>query len=118
MSINTNSTHTAKEIFDKYTDDSFDFARTHVLVRLVRYGDEQLISRSQAKRVVASFEKFKEILLNFAGVDQIGRAFADEIFRVFSTAHPEIIIVPTNTSPQIEAMIKHVAFIDRASIEK
>jgi len=40
-------------------------------------GQEQLISRSQAKRLVARFDRFKTVTLDFEGIDEIGQAFAE-----------------------------------------
>lgn len=110
MSISTSSTRTMKEVFDKYTssDGNFGFTKTHVPVDLVRYGEEQLVSRSQAKRLLARLEPFKEIFLNFNGIDYIGQAFADEIFRVYKNERPDIDIIWVNTSNDIEKMIKRV----------
>jgi anti-sigma regulatory factor (Ser/Thr protein kinase) len=110
ISISINSPRTTKEVFDKYTatGEDYSFTRTHVPVALARYGEEQLISRSQAKRLLARLEPFKEVFLNFEGVDSIGQAFADEIFRVFKKEHPDIEIVWIRASKQIENMIKRV----------
>ena len=74
-----------------------------------KYEREQLLSRSQARRVLARFERFSEIMLDFRGVTIIGQAFADEIFRVFRREHPEIEILAVNTSNDIRQMIRHVA---------
>ena len=100
------STRSTKSVFDYYTtSDSYGFDKTIVPVFLATYGDENLISRSQAKRLLARFEKFKEIMLNFDKVEQIGQAFADEIFRVFANAHPEISLYPVGMNEQVENMI-------------
>lgn len=108
LEINTDAEHTASQIFTKYQDDDFRFARTHVPVRLARYGHELLVSRSQAKRILARFDKFEEVILDFQDVSEIGQAFADEIFRVFKNDHPEINIHIINAAPQVLQMIKHV----------
>ena len=65
-----------------------------------------LVSRSQAKRVSHRFERFKRVELDFAGIADIGQAFADELFRVFATAHPDIVITPVNAGPAVAQMIK------------
>jgi 23S rRNA pseudoU1915 N3-methylase RlmH len=110
MSISTKASRTVKEVFDKYTakGDEYSFSRTHVPVNLARYGEEQLVSRSQAKRLLARLEPFKEIFLDFEGVNFIGQAFADEIFRVFKNEHPDIEIIWLHASKQVEKMIKRV----------
>lgn len=108
MRISLRSKRTTQQVFDKFTSDDFSFTKTHVPVFLARYGDETLVSRSQAKRLLARFEKFKEIILDFDNVDSIGQAFADEIFRVFSSQNPNVHLVPVNTNKQVRNMIAHV----------
>ncbi len=108
MNINPNSDKNLPDLLDKFTasEEDYGFTRTHVPVSLARYGNENLVSRSQARRVLARFENFKEILLDFEGVDFIGQAFADEIFRVFKNAHPNINIIYVNANKNVEKMIK------------
>jgi len=106
LKINPLVERVAKEIFDLYsTAEEFSFSRTHIPVTLARYGDENLISRSQAKRLLARFERFKEIILDFTGIAMIGPAFADEIFRVFANAHPEIHLTPLHANAEVMKMI-------------
>lgn len=108
MKITTRSKRTTQQVFDKFTSDDFSFTKTYVPVFLARYGDENLVSRSQAKRLLTRFERFKEIVLDFDNVDLIGQAFADEIFRVFVSQNPNIHLIPINTNKQIQKMIAHV----------
>lgn len=108
MRINLRSKRNIQQVFDTYTSDDFSFTKTHVPVFLARYGDENLVSRSQAKRLLARFERFKEIVLDFDNVDSIGQAFADEIFRVFVIQNPAIHLIPINANKQIQKMIAHV----------
>jgi anti-sigma regulatory factor (Ser/Thr protein kinase) len=108
MSINNSSNRTTKEIFDKFSSrkEDYGFTKTVIPVKLLKHGLEQLISRSQAKRLLVRFEKFKVVILDFTGVDEIGQAFADEIFRVFPGIHPEVKIVPINTTISVKKIIK------------
>lgn len=108
LQINLRSKRTTQQVFDKHTGDDFSFTKTHVPVFLARYGNENLISRSQAKRLLTRFERFKEIVLDFDNVDSIGQAFADEIFRVFVSQNPNIHLIPINTNNQVKKMIAHV----------
>jgi hypothetical protein len=73
---------------------------------LAQYGNDKLISRSQAKRVLARVELFKTVVLNFKDVPTIGQAFADEIFRVFAQQHPQIDIVPIHINSEVKRMIE------------
>ena len=77
-------------------------------MKFAQYGNDKLISRSQAKRVVARLELFKTILFDFAGVPTIGQAFADEIFRVFANEHPELSIFPIHANSEVLRMITRV----------
>jgi anti-sigma regulatory factor (Ser/Thr protein kinase) len=106
MSISLNSTRAAADVYAQFTNapDDFDFSKTVVPMKLAQYGEEQLISRSQAKRLIARFDRFKKVVLNFDGVQEIGQAFADEIFRVYANQHPDVELIPENMTKQIENM--------------
>ncbi len=108
MTFKTTTSRTISEVFDRYasTDEEYRFAVTHVPVFLARLGEDNLISRSQAKRLVARFDRFDEVVLNFANVQSIGQAFADEVFRVFREEHPKVEIVVANAAPGVEKMIR------------
>jgi anti-sigma regulatory factor (Ser/Thr protein kinase) len=111
MSISINSQRFLTDIFNIYADpEKHDhaFSKTHVPVALMQYGQDGLISRSQAKRLLTRFDKFKEVILDFHGVDFIGQAFADEVFRVFASAHPEVQIIPIKANASITGMIAYV----------
>ncbi len=107
MEIDPNSERTTKEIFDRFATEHEDygFTRTHVPVRLAIYEGEKLVSRSQAKRLLGRFDRFKEVFLDFDGVETIGPAFADEIFRVFAVQHPDTNLVCVNASEEVDKMI-------------
>lgn len=79
--------------------------KTVVPVKLDQYGNNKLISRSQAKRLLARIELFKKVIFDFEDVDVIGQAFADEIFRVFAAEHPEIELESANTNEAVKQMI-------------
>jgi anti-sigma regulatory factor (Ser/Thr protein kinase) len=108
MQISLISERTTQSIFSKFTDEDFGFTKTVVPVSLARYGNENLISRSQARRLLARLEKFKSVVLDFENVQSIGRAFADEIFRVFQKSHPDTKIIPANANPEITRLIDAV----------
>ena len=110
MEIANDSPITPRDIFEKYAADSDDygFARTIVPVQLAQYEGEQLISRSQAKRLVARFDKFLEVALDFGGVTEIGPAFADEIFRVYKREHPTVHLYPLRASVAVLRVIQRV----------
>ncbi len=108
MIIDPRSNRRTQDVFDKFAspDADYGFSKTHVPVALAKYGDENLISRSQAKRLLSRFDRFREIILDFKGVSTIGQAFGDEVFRIFPAEHPGVHLYPINTTSQIKNMIK------------
>jgi anti-sigma regulatory factor (Ser/Thr protein kinase) len=110
MQITPHTRRTTREVFDQYTahPEEYGFDRTLVPVNLIRYGTENLVSRSQARRLLARFERFSEVVLDFNNVTSIGQAFADEIFRVFAREHPEVHLSIIHVAPEVQRMIRHV----------
>ena len=99
------SKKTLSDLFNQYTDESFQFSKTGVKVKLY-HQDVDYVSRSQARRILAGLEKFKTIELDFKDVATVGQAFADEIFRVWLNAHKDIKLTMKNTHENILFMIK------------
>ena len=107
MTLSNNSDRVLKNVFDSYSSgDNFDFTKTVVPVRMAKYGDELLVSRSQAKRLMARLDRFQVVMLDFEEVETIGQAFADEVFRVFRNQHPEVKVIPTGMNDEVKRMIQ------------
>jgi anti-sigma regulatory factor (Ser/Thr protein kinase) len=106
MSLKNHTARTMKKVFDSFSTTEDDgFTKTIVPVRLSLYGDEQLVSRSQAKRLLARVDNFKTVVLDFEGVSTIGHSYADEIYRVFANANPAIQLLAINANDEVEATI-------------
>lgn len=115
LQLSNHSARTTREIFDAFTTGSdYGFNKTSVPVKLAREGDENLISRSQAKRLLARLELFQTIVFDFAGVEMIGQAFADEIFRVFAREHPRMELLAINADADVQKMISRAKAAARA----
>lgn len=109
MTLALNTRHELRAVFDQFAaPDEFRFDRTQVPVYLAQYGDENLISRSQARRLLHRLDQFQDVLFDFKDVAFIGQGFADEIFRVFQNEHPAIRLRSVNASADIARMISHV----------
>lgn len=108
MALNNHSSRTTRKIFDQYSGDDGDygFNKTVIPVELADYGADALVSRSQAKRVLARVNQFERVVFDFQGVDSIGQAFADQIFRVYATEHPEIELTCINANEAVGRMIR------------
>ena len=105
MILNNHTARSLSALFHEYADVDEGFSKTVVPVRLATYGDDNLTSRSQAKRLLARFDRFRVVMLDFSGVDSIGQAFADQVFRVFAEEHPEVTLMPYNAEPEVAEMI-------------
>ena len=103
-------TITFADIANRYTEapEDYGFSKTIVPVRLLEYREANpvFVSRSQAKRLLTRFERFKNIVLDFQDVDEIGQGFADEVFRVFVNQHPDTTISYINATNMVERMIR------------
>ena len=93
-----------KDVFDKFTTEVLgDFDKTIVPICLANSSD--LVSRSQARRVLSGLELFREVILDFKDIEYIGQAFADEIFRVFPSMNPHTAIIAQNANAEVQHMI-------------
>ncbi len=107
MLLSNHTARTERKVFDEYASEEGDygFTKTVIPVRLAQYGEDKLISRSQAKRMLARVDRFKTVVLDFEGVKTIGQAFADETFRVFAAEHPHIELVAIKATEPVQQMI-------------
>lgn len=102
--VDPRKTHTLSQLFEEYTKD-YEFSKTRIVVKLFTIG-VRFVSRSEAKRLLQGLEKFREVVLDFSGVKEVGQGFADEVFRVWVAAHPEIRLVPENISSTVAFMVR------------
>lgn len=105
--ISRSSRRELADVMAAFAPEEYDFHFDKSLVT-VRLSAREFVSRSEARRLLARLETFREVVLDFAGVRTIGRGFADEIFRVFAKSHPQIIITRRNVDPALEMMLRHV----------
>lgn len=107
MKLENGTERSIAEVFNMYTDMEQGFIKTSIPVKAACISGEP-VARSQARRICGRLETFKEVILDFDGVEFIGQGFADELFRVYATAHPQVILCPVNVVPDVERMIRHV----------
>ena len=59
MRLNNHTARTLTKVFDQFTSgEDYGFNKTIIPVDLAQYGQDKLISRSQAKRLLARVELF------------------------------------------------------------
>jgi uncharacterized protein (DUF1330 family) len=107
MRLSNHTSRSTKKVFDEFSskDENYTFNKTVVPVTLAKFGPAELVSRSQAKRLLARVDLFEVVIFDFKDVETIGQAFADEIFRVFARTHPNIEMPVANSTKQIRDMI-------------
>lgn len=102
--VDTEDARDLAQVFAEFTE-NFEFNKTRTVIRLFAIGVE-FVSRSQAKRLVRGLDRFREVVLDFAGVQMVGQGFADEVFRVWATQHPEVRLVPTDMNQPVAFMVE------------
>lgn len=106
MMVNNHSTLHLKDLFESYQDEnSLAFNKTEIVIKLAKFEEEVLMSRSQAKRITFNLEKFDRVVLDFKGIEFVGQGFVDQLFRVYATAHPNTTIEYINAVEDVEFMI-------------
>jgi anti-sigma regulatory factor (Ser/Thr protein kinase) len=108
MKLKNTSDRSRQNIYDAFASPENDYAfdRTVVPVKMAEHNKGDLVSRSQAKRLLLRIDRFRTVVLDFENVEQIGQAFADEIFRVFASRHPSVDLQFVNANKQISNMIR------------
>ncbi len=104
LSLAEDTKRAMKELYDEFTIDE-SFARTRPAVKLMEYGTE-FVSRSEAKRLATRLEQFKEVEVDFAGVELVGQGFVDELFRVWAREHPETRLIPISMNDEVGFMVR------------
>lgn len=113
----SNFTHKqAYEIFDLYSNADGGFTKTRIPLKNIF--DSSPVSRSQAKRIYNRLDKFKEVILDFDGLEWMGQGFAHQMFVVFQGEHPETELIPVNMNENITKMYNHVKNSDEGLLEK
>lgn len=106
MSLSNFSQRRVTDVFDQYASVDGGFTKTRIPLKNIF--DTAPISRSQAKRVCNRLDSFLEVELDFADLDWMGQGFAHQMFVVYANAHPNIKLIPTNMSENVQKMYNHV----------
>lgn len=72
-----------------------------IIVNDVCRDDQHIITRSQAKRITKIIGDSDAAVIDFKGVETIGRSFADQLFRVFSADKPMTKITVINANNHV-----------------
>ena len=104
--IDPTTERVAAEMFEGFIDrESHEFSRTEVPLRVFQRAGS-FVSRSEAKRLATRLERFREAVIDFGGITDVGQGFVDELFRVWTREHPKTRLVPVNMSPVVERIVR------------
>lgn len=103
------------ELFREFSED-FEFTRTRPVIKLFTIG-VTFVSRSEAKRLLVDMDKFREVALDFKGVDSVGQGFVDELFRVWPREHPGTTLTPQNMNEAVEFMVTRGLMAGRQAVD-
>ena len=92
-------------VFGRFRDAELEVSRTRMVLRLFAHG-AAFVSRSEAKRLTRGLERFSEVVVDFGRVTDVGRAFADELFRIWAREHPGTRLVPVNMVAAVRMMVE------------
>ncbi len=106
MMLSNFSQKKPQDVFDRYADVDGGFTKT--FIPLKNMFDTSPVSRSQAKRVCNRLNQFEEVTIDFDGLEWIGQGFAHQIFVVFQTTNPQIVLKPINMCETVKKMYLHV----------
>ena len=107
MSLNNHTKKTTKEVFDRFSNVDDGFIKTQIpIAHIFPYGSP--VSRSEGRRLGELILKFKEVDLDFTGVEEVGQAFCHELFVVWQGRNPQISLNVLNASTDVSNMIKRV----------
>jgi hypothetical protein len=109
MTIGNATLRTKTNVFDEFPvmkRGDHLLSKTCIPIKLIQYSTEAFFSRSLARKILSRIDRFSIAVLDFLGVEKIGPAFADQIFRVFASEHPEIQLRHCNTNKQVEEVIQ------------
>ena len=107
MSLNNHTKKTTKEVFDRFSNVDDGFIKTQIpIAHIFPYGSP--VSRSEGRRLGELILKFKEVDLDFTGVDEVGQAFCHELFIVWQGRNPQIKLNVLNAHTDVSNMIRRV----------
>ncbi len=100
------ATTTSLESVFAEASEGFELARRRVVVKLFETAN-RFLSRSEAKKLLEGLERFRNVVLDFKGVEAVGQGFVDEMFRVWASRHPNTRLDPINMVPPIAFIVEH-----------
>ena len=71
-------------------------------------GKDRLISESEATELINAVKGERNVTLDFAGIEEIGEAFAKELFIVWYHNNPDVMLSVIRANERVEETISQV----------
>lgn len=107
MTLSNQSKKNVRKVFDRFSDVEEGFIRTHIPIAHM-FPSGSPVSRSEARRLGELISGFKEIDLDFSDVEEVGQAFSHELFIVWQSRNPDVVLNVTNANEAVDHMIRRV----------
>ena len=105
MRLTIPSARTLRSVFEEFTDEDLRFSRSRPRIDLFGTG-LTFISRPEARRVLSGMDDFDDVDVDFAGVEEVGQGFVDELMRVWPAQHTGIRLHPINMNDAVAFMLR------------
>ncbi len=112
--VDVSTTSSLESVFAD-SSEAFELARRRVVVKLFETGN-RFLSRSEAKKLLQGLERFRNVVVDFKGVDAVGQGFVDEMFRVWTSRYPKTRLHPVNMVPPIAFIVEHARRAAESSV--
>ena len=100
MALSNDSTREMGEVMAGYVDSVLGFVRTELpIARMI--GSSFPVSRAEARRLAAMLADFREVQLDFAGVEDVGPDFLHELLTVQRKNRPELMFTAKNANERV-----------------
>ncbi len=107
MRLARDTKKTTVDVFSRFSNVEEGFVKTQIPIAHVFSGFGP-VSRSEARRLTELISSFKQVELDFSGVEEVGQAFVHELFGVWQKNNPNIEITITNANSDVDFMIRRV----------
>lgn len=107
MELSNNSSKRSVDVFNRFSNVEDGLFKTEIPMAHL-FPNGYPVSRSEARRLFGMIRDFREVTLDFAGIESVGQAFVHEFFFVLPRQNPEQKITLKNASNAVERMILRV----------
>ncbi|MBP5348852.1 MAG: DUF4325 domain-containing protein [Clostridia bacterium] len=107
MALSNTSPKRSADVFDRFSDVETGFSKTEIPMAHL-FPNGYPVSRSEARRLFGMIRDFREVTLDFTGIENVGQAFVHEFFVLLPGQNPEQTVTLKNVADPVGRMILRV----------